>query len=344
MIDLAVQSCGVVCHVGLSAPAACAAIRCGLNNFSETRFMDGSGEWITAAQVPLETPYRGRAKLAHMAAMAVQEAAAGLTDDEIRATPLILCLPEADRPGRMADIDPSLLQEIREITGLPFDTHAAVIAQGRVGGVQAIDQANALMLNGRFPRVLIVGTDTYVTAGILSAFEQENRILTEKNSNGFIPGEAAAAVLLVPATAARHAAVAVRGIGFGREQAHIRSDHPLRAEGMTQAVKGALAMAGCALGDLDYRICDLSGEQYYFKEAALLLSRVLRKRKEEFDIWHPAECVGETGAAIVPIILAVAAAAAAKGYAKGDGVLCHFSNDDGQRAAIVVQATAKKQE
>lgn len=344
MIDLAVQRCGVVCHVGLSAPAACAAIRCGLNNFSETRFMNDSGEWITAAQVPLETPYRGRAKLAYMAAMAVQEAAAGLTDDEIRTTPLVLCLPEAARPGRMTDIDPSLLQEIREITGFPFHHHSAVIADGRVGGAKAIDQANALIRTGRYPRVVIVGTDSYVTAGILAALEKENRILTEKNSNAFIPGEAAAAVLLVPAKAARNAAVAITGIGFGREQAHIRSDHPLRADGMVQAVKGALSMAGCELGDLDYRICDLSGEQYYFKEAALLLSRILRKRKEEFDIWHPAECVGETGAAIVPILLAVASAAAAKGYAKGDGVLCHVSNDDGQRAAIVVQAIERQQE
>ena len=63
MIDLAVKACACVTHVGLSAPATCAAIRCGLNAFAETRFMDTNGQWITAAEVPLSTPWRGRAKL-----------------------------------------------------------------------------------------------------------------------------------------------------------------------------------------------------------------------------------------------------------------------------------------
>lgn len=338
MMNLAVQTCGIVCHAGLTAPAACAAIRCGLNNFSETRFMDGNGEWIVAAEVPLETPFLGRTKLIHMAAMAIQEALGDLTQEKIKTTPILLCLPEVARPGRMADIDQSLIQEIGEVTGFKFDSHSAIIAEGRVSGVKAIEQAHELMGTGTISQVLIVGTDSYVTAATLGAFEKEDRILTEKTSNGFIPGEAASAVLLVPAQSALNAAVTIRGIGFGNEHAHIRSEHPQRAEGMVQAVKAALAMAGCELGDLDYRICDVSGEQYYFKEAALLLSRVLRNRKEVFDIWHPAECIGETGAAIVPVVLAVASAAAAKGYAKGNGALCHFSNDDGQRAAIVVQA------
>ena len=35
-----------------------------------------------------------------------------------------------------------------------------------------------------------------------------------------------------------------------------------------------------AMHDFDYRITDLSGEQYYFKEAALALSRTLRQSKE----------------------------------------------------------------
>nr|WP_319490556.1 hypothetical protein [uncultured Desulfobacter sp.] len=338
MMNLAVQTCGIICHAGLTAPAACAAIRCGLNNFSETRFMDGNGEWIVAAEVPLETPFRGRTKLIHMAAMAIQEALSNLTEDEIRTTSLILCLPEMDRPGRMTDIDQSLLQEIEEVTGFQFAGSSTLIAEGRVGGVTAIKLAHELMHAGKTSRVLIAGTDSYVTAATLAAFEKEDRILTGKNSNGFISGEAAAAVLLVPAQSARNAAITIKGIGFGSEQAHIRSEHPQRAQGMVQAVKAALSMAECELGDLDYRICDVSGEQYYFKEAALVLSRILRKRKEEFDIWHPAECIGETGAAILPVILAVASAAAAKGYAKGNGVLCHFSNDNGQRAAIVVQA------
>jgi 3-oxoacyl-[acyl-carrier-protein] synthase-1 len=86
-----------------------------------------------------------------------------------------------------------------------------------------------------------------------------------------------------------------------------------------------------------YRLTDLSGEQYGFKEAALALSRTLRQRKLRFDLHHPADCIGEVGAAIGPCILGVARAAAEKGYAPGPGILCHLGSDDGARAALILR-------
>ncbi len=60
MSALSILSSGMVSAVGLSAPASCAAIRCALDNFQETRFIDAGGEWQVAASVPLEEPWRGR--------------------------------------------------------------------------------------------------------------------------------------------------------------------------------------------------------------------------------------------------------------------------------------------
>ena len=92
--------------------------------------------------------------------------------------------------------------------------------------------------------------------------------------------------------------------------------------------------------DMDFRITDNSGEQYYFKEAALALSRTLRVRKEEFDIWHPAECTGETGAAAGLAIICDAKAACEKRYTKGSNILAHMANDAGQRAALTLKHRA----
>ena len=92
------------------------------------------------------------------------------------------------------------------------------------------------------------------------------------------------------------------------------------------------------MGDLDYRITDISGEQYQFKEAALAEARLLRQHKEEFDIWHPADCIGEIGAASLPCMLGVALYAAHKGYAPGPRLLAHLGNDDGKRVALVLAA------
>ncbi|MGE8312640.1 MAG: hypothetical protein ACN6QR_24145, partial [Pseudomonas protegens] len=93
---------------------------------------------------------------------------------------------------------------------------------------------------------------------------------------------------------------------------------------------------GCGLEQMDYRLTDISGEQYYFKEASLALSRTLRVRKEFFHLWHPADCIGEVGAAIGPTMLAVALAASRKGYGDGPNILCHLGNDAGQRAAALL--------
>ena len=105
---------------------------------------------------------------------------------------------------------------------------------------------------------------------------------------------------------------------------------------MVQAFKAAFADAGKTLADVDYRITDSNGEQYWFKEAALALTRTLRVRKEQFEIRHQTDCIGETGAAIGPCALAVALAAGRKHYAPGRGPLCHFSGDDGERFALVL--------
>ena len=88
--------------------------------------------------------------------------------------------------------------------------------------------------------------------------------------------------------------------------------------------------------DLDFRITDLSGEQYYFKEASLALSRTLRKRKEEFDIWHPADCIGEVGSALSAIMLTVIKFACEKEYSKGNNILAHLGNDDGKRSSMIL--------
>jgi 3-oxoacyl-[acyl-carrier-protein] synthase-1 len=207
-----------------------------------------------------------------------------------------------------------------------------VIAQGRVGPAQAIQQAQQMMARQEAGYCVVAGVDTFLTAGTLRAYEERMRLLTEKHSNGFIPGEAGAAVLL----GRGDSGLMIQGIGFGEEKAHIESEEPLRADGMVAAIKGALTVAGMKMSDLDFRITDANGEQYVFKEASLALSRILRKRKEEFDIWHPAECTGEVGAATVPVALAVAEASTRKGYVKGQNIICHFGNDDGERAAVIV--------
>lgn len=95
---LSIVASGMVSAVGLSAPASCAAIRCALDNFQETRFIDQGGEWLVGAPVMLPEPSSGYAQLVGMAAMAIAECVAGLPAEDIREMPLLLGVAEVDRP------------------------------------------------------------------------------------------------------------------------------------------------------------------------------------------------------------------------------------------------------
>jgi len=332
---IAVRSTGLVTAVGLSAPAACAAMRCKLTNPTETRFIDSAGEWIMGHGVPLEKPWRGLAKLAKMAAMAIDECLAGVEPEGRKDIPLLLCVAESERPGRLEGLDDRLFIDIADELGVRFATSSRVIAQGRVSVAVALQHARHLIVEHNLPRVVIAATDTLLTWPTLSQYERADRLLTAKNSNGFMPGEGAGALLIeAPAGGGD---LLCTGLGFGIEKAHIDSGEPLRADGLSTALKAALADAAREMHDFDLRITDVSGEQYYFKEASLALSRTLRKRKEEFDIWHPAECIGEAGALAGVAVIALADAACRKQFAPGTNVMAHLANDAGQRAAVTLQ-------
>jgi 3-oxoacyl-[acyl-carrier-protein] synthase-1 len=311
-------------------------VRAKLTNPKQTRCIDSEGQWVMGHQVPLESSWQGLAKLARMAAMAVDEAMSVMPASLWSRVPLLLCVAETDRPGRVDGLDDRLLSMIEQELRARFAPQSTVIPHGRVAVAVALSQAGALVHQHGIERVLIVATDSLLDWRTLSHYESAGRLLTPGNSNGFMPGEGAGAMLVgKPATSGRE--LVCQGVGFAMEPAHIDSDEPLRADGLSQAIKSALGEAGCEMHDMDYRITDLSGEQYYFKEASLSLSRTLRRLKDEFDLWHPAECTGEAGALAGAVAVAVAREACAKGYTRGSSILVHLANDNGKRAALALR-------
>src|SRR5450631_1881100 len=119
-MPLAITGVGMVTGVGLNAPASCAAIRCAIDNFQETRFMDNGGEWIKGCEVPLEQPWRGKTKLIKMAAAAINECLANNKQIVPNATPLLLCLSEHERKGRVIDDDNQFFLDLQTELGVEF--------------------------------------------------------------------------------------------------------------------------------------------------------------------------------------------------------------------------------
>jgi 3-oxoacyl-[acyl-carrier-protein] synthase-1 len=326
----------MVTAVGGSAPATCTAIRSAIDHFVETRFVDRGGAWIVGSPVPLERPWRGLQKLVHMLVPAIRECLREVPPEAMPGIPLLLCMAERTRPGRLSGLEEELFGSVESELGIRFHAQSRVIPAGRVGVALAVGLARDLIHREGRRYCLVAGADSYLQTGTLDAYDTGSRILSERNSNGFVPGEGAAAVLL-QAPSSRGPELVCLGVGLGHERATLDSELPIRADGMVDAIRKAQADAGVTIAETDYRLTDLNCEQYGFREAVLAFNRVLRVRKENHELWHPADCIGEVGAAVGPCVIGLALVAARKGYAPGPGVLCHFSNDDGKRAAMILR-------
>jgi 3-oxoacyl-[acyl-carrier-protein] synthase I len=323
--------------VGLTALASCAAIRARLDGFKEIPFSARGSNWLVAAQVPLERPHRSLSRLVHLVVGPIREcldASARLNLEDI---PLLLGIAEPDRPGRHPDLHTDLLSLIEQALQVRLHPASRVIPMGRVAGAVGIREAAKLINEQGVEHVLVAGVDSHLVTATLASLDERNRLLSERNSNGFIPGEAGSAVLVC--SESTRSGLTIRSLGLAVESAAIENDKPLRGDALASAYHRALDGAGLGIHQIDYRIADLSGEQYWFKEASLALVRTMRVRKEFQDIWHPADCIGEVGAAAAPCLLGIAWWAARKRYAPGPLALAQMSNDDGRRAAIVLDGT-----
>lgn len=340
---LSIRAAGMVTAVGLDCASSCAAMRGRLDGFQETRFLGSGGEWQLGAPVPLPRNWIGVKRLAHLAAGALHDIYQNVAEARGDAA-LILCLAEPERPGNLTGDGAQLAKLILEILDLPPRTSVRVIAHGRPSGLVALEQARRMLSRGDAKRILIVGVDSYLTTLSIAHYLAEERLLTPDNANGFIPAEAAAAVLVEPGDAGP---LVLTGLGLSREQAFIynRSDDegldiPLRGDGMTAAYRNALDEAGVDLATIDYRISDLIGEQYFFKQSALAALRHACGRKEFQDLWSPGENVGNIGAAVVPSMIGMALTAAQKDYSGGSPLLIEASGDDGACGAAVFHERA----
>ncbi len=332
-------STGMVCSVGLTALSACAAARAGIAKFDELAYNDNRGEPIVGAAV---SGLKGRGtrdqRLLRMSALALADCLdrGGVIPKHV---PLLIALAEPGRPGAGAQLEQTLIPRLERKLGVQFDPRRSrAILGGHTAGLEAVRAARDLLEEGGIPSCLVCGVDSYVNAKSLLWLEQHERLKTSDNSDGVIPGEAAAAIwVLRSPTSAPRPAVSLAGLGLGFEQAGVMSVEPLLGVGLTAAARAALAEANLQLHEMDFRISDVTGEAYGFKEQSLVVARLMRSRRDEFPLWHGADSMGDIGAASGVSQLVVACDALRRGYAPGSRVICFTSAVPGARAVAVVQ-------
>lgn len=337
---VSVTASGLVTAVGFNAESTLSAIRAGISGVKPENLWDyEAGEYIAGARVRLPQWSETVDKLADLLAPAIVEcweAAKPLAPDEI---PVFVGLAGPDRPRRPEGLERRLFELLNQRLDGRLSPESRTIAKAQVSTLIAIAAAERAIADHRARACIVAGVDSFLDRWVAADYFKRRRLMCPSNSNGFSPGEAGTAVLIQPTAPAPDGSLEILGVGFGRETGPIESDEPLLGDGLTNAIGEALRAAGLRMVDAAYRITDLNGEQYKFKEAAIALTRngpgaVWPKL---FELWHPIEYVGEVGAAIGPLVLALGLHAGRHGYAPGPIALCHFSNDDGERAAAVTR-------
>ncbi|MEM9496433.1 MAG: 3-oxoacyl-ACP synthase [Pseudomonadota bacterium] len=337
---LRLLSTGMVTAVGLDAAASCAAIRARLDGFQEIRFQTPAGDMQVGGPVPLPRKWIGQRRMAHLAAGALTDAMARLGAPVSDKLAVILCLSEAGRIGAPIRDEDAFSAQLRSFAGLGSKVEFHSITHGRPSGFAALEQARRILSRRQAEQVIILGVDSYLMHPCLSHYAGDKRLLDPDNANGFIPGEAAAVIIL---EAGAGPGLTLTGLGLAREDASIynAAELPLRADGMTQAYRDALEQSDLQMHQVGYRISDLIGEAYWFKQSALAHVRLTREPSEQFqDFWSPTESIGNIGAAVVPLMMGMALTASQKGYDIGSSVLIEASGDDGACGAAVFRRAA----
>lgn len=338
-MKLGIIAHGICCAIGHHARAANAALRARMNHFRETEFIDDTGQPIVGASL-FAVEQWGEARLHTMFHAVVGECCAQLPDSihNYECAILLLCAETSSADVRHAWADHML---DRTLQAGQFHAASDVLPLGKAGIVQALQEAQRLFTLATPPRyVIIAGVDNYLNAAVIDDMLAQERLMTSSNSDGFIPGEGAASIMLINGEARDEPTAPmlwIEGIGEADEPARIGETTPQRAQALCLAMRAAAKQAQCHIADLSFHASGFSGEAWYARENGLALSRVLEKRVAHFPHHIVSQFVGEIGAACAPLCLAWLADVMPRIDGPGQRGLLHFANDQGKRAALVVR-------
>lgn len=345
---LQILGLGACTPIGRNAWASAAAARAGVCGFSEHPYMvDTAGEPMRIARAPwLDVGLDVTARLSALLLPAIEEALAPLTElggNVSLRIGLALALPPP-RPGRPDGLADEVLEAIRGRMGDRF-IRIARFEVGHAAGHMAVAAAEAGCARDAFDACVVVGADSYLAPETLEWVEACDQLHGGgplNNPWGFIPGEAAGAVLFGSPRLAQLCGIAPLGelvsVGIGMESKLIKTGEVCVGEGLTQAFRAALQ--ALPFGEQVHNVfCDLNGEAYRADEFGFAALRTGEHFCAASDFIAPADCWGDVGAAGSPLHIALAVIASCKRYDKGPLSLVWGSSESGERGAVLLCGT-----
>ena len=332
--------------IGAHAAMTEAVVRAGINSFQETGFVDHNYEPVRMAPVPdaaLTVNLEGQQSVATMSARQVRLL-------RLASTAIVELVPylPAEQKIPLFIAGPEQIAGVNSAIGVEFINHLAVFSTvnldidnsrginiGRAGGIDAIATALKYLESSQQEYAIVAGVDSYYDLAVINHYIENDRILTRTNKDGFIPGEAVGFLLLRAAdkvaASEPEPGIGLFEPGIAYEPGHILNDAVYKGDGLASAFSQALQ--GAAPDQITAIYSSMNGERYWAKELGVASLRNRQFIHADYQIHHPADCLGDIGAAMGVVLVGIASLAL-QAKKKNDACLVYSSSDSEYRGAV----------
>lgn len=340
-VPIPVLGVGVVTCVGLDARQSAASVRAGISGFRESAILARHFEPIVMGllpddALPLPDPmlvgFPGvtdrEVRMLRLAGLAIRDALKEVSPAE--PLPAFVALPAAPD---VASNEPrqELLNLLMVQSKVKLELSSSRLhAGGRAAGIQALKEALGKLEDGSARWALVGGMDTYLDDLLIARLTEEGRISTAYNPDGFVPGEGAGFLLLSSPSYAKGCDPRpmgfIEGIGLGVEPGHRYGGQPYKGDGLAEAFRN-LAEETTGNDPIKTVFAGFNGESYHAKEWGVAFLRHRARFSGDMAVEHPADCIGDTGAAMAPIMIGLALSGMVRGYLAGPCAIWCTSDD-----------------
>lgn len=226
-----------------------------------------------------------------------------------------------------------LVHRMLKQAGLPAPAKSALVFEDHVGFSKVLELAAVLLGTGPVKRCIIGGVDSWCGPDAVSVLNALGVLKTPENAVGFMPGEAAA-FLVVENSTRNHVPLAViesrtiaTAIGAHQFSPAVHGDFAL-ADALSVALTGAPESV--------WAIGTQNGTSWSAAEWGRNLLRTRRSLADALH-WLPALHFGDTGAAASALGACMVVRAFARRYAPADSALVWASGPRGSKGAFLIR-------
>ena len=349
--SIVITASGAITPLGADVKSSCAAIQAGVSRVTEHawyRCTPDDPEWdedlpLFAATVPTIDPFTdGLERFLQLALPSLTEVmeSAKLRRADLAKTAFYLSLPEVDESTFNIGLTANLMPVLCKRTGLSAFKATKTNQLGHTGVFAHIKDAIDALESAEIDYCIVGGVDSYLLEARLAYLDAGWRIRSDRNVDGFIPGEASVMLMLETEAHARARGADILAkitcLAEGEEPDTIASEKTSSGSGLTAAIRGILEHNRTA-NRFDSVYCSLNGESYYAFEWGLQLSRLNQVFDKLTQLVHPAEYVGDVGSATGALLIASAASAIQDGSNTGSQALLWASATHNQRMALCLE-------